>query len=238
MTSKTDWIRLAPVCSDVYAYQADLICEDCAGKIIERLDKQGQEDTGDSDDYPQGPHGDGGGEADSPGHCGMGKGCVNAIKVPGGNKIGCPFGNPLTNDGVNYVREKLAHDLICENSRHSHGVQLLWSSIYSDVLRDCPIIRFPVNEPASVPLRHALITILAKLKKKEQSVILPEIFTDCSYAYGGATSAAKTTLWRLAVDNETDKFSNLETVYLPASESIERSLQDMVDEAISEGAWD
>lgn len=246
MPSKTNWIRLAPVCSDIYAYQADLICEDCAGKIIEELEKKGVEDTGDSDDFPQGPHGDGGGEADSPGHCGNGLGCVNAIKVPGGTKIGCPFGNPLTDDGTSYVREKLAHDIVCETNPHSHGVQLLWSHFYPDVLRDCPLIRFPVDNPTSFilsstspsPLRHSLIAVLGKLKKKEQSKILPEIFTDCSHVYGGATSASKTTLWRLTVDNETGKFSDMETVYLPPSESHERTLQDMIEEAIGEGAWD
>ena len=238
MPSKTNWIRLAPVCSDIYAYQADLICEDCAGKIIEELEKKGVEDTGDSNDFPQGPHGDGGGESDSPGHCGMGPGCVIAIKVPGGNKIGCPFGNPLTDEGAAYVQQKLAHDIVCETSPHSHGVQLLWSHVYPDILRDCPIIKFPIDNPTSFHLRHSLITILEKLKKKEQSKILPEIFTDCSYVYGCATSASKTTLWRLTVDNETGKFSDIETAYLPASETHERTLQDMIEEAIGEGAWD
>jgi len=237
MPSKTDWIRLAPVCSDVYVYQADFLCEDCAGKIIEKLEKEGVEDTGDTDDFPQGPYPEGGGEADSPHHCGSGAGCVNAIKVPGGSKIGCPLGNPLTSDGTRYVEEKLAHNLVCETSPHSHGVQLLWSSIYSDALRDCPLVKFSIKDSDSVHLRHPLIAILARLKKKEDSVILPEIFTDCSYVYGGATSAAKATLWRLTVDNETGKFSNMETAYLPASEAKERTLQDMIEEAISEGAW-
>jgi hypothetical protein len=237
MPSKTDWIRLAPVCSDAYAYQGDLICDDDASRIIEQLGKQGQEDTGDSGDFPQGPYPDGGGEADYPQHCGMHGRCVNAVKVPGGSKIGCPLGNPLTHEGMECVGKGQAHDLVCENNPHSHGVQLLWSHLYPEVLRDCPLTMFPVDRPTSLPLRRSLITILARLKKKEDSVILPEIFTDCSYVYGGATSAAKTTLWRLAVDNETGKFSDMETAYLPASEAKERTLQDMIEEAISEGAW-
>jgi hypothetical protein len=237
MPSKTDWIRLAPLCSDVYVYQADFLCEDCAEKLIQEFEKQGIEDTGDTNDFPQGPYPDGGGEADSPNHCGAGAGCVNAIEVPKGSKIGCPLGNPLTRDGMEYVSKGMAHDLVCENNPHSHGVQLLWSHIYPEVLRDCPLTMFPVDRPTSLPLRRSLIAILARLKKKEQSVILPEIFTDCSYVYGGATSGSKTTLWRLAVDNETGKFSNMETAYLPASEARERTLQDMIEEAISEGAW-
>ena len=31
----SNWIELVPVCTDVYMYQADLICEDCGNKIIE-----------------------------------------------------------------------------------------------------------------------------------------------------------------------------------------------------------
>lgn len=75
---------------EAYVYQAALWCEDCAEGVIEELDKAGTEDTGDSDDYPQGPYADGGGEADCPQHC---DGC------------GCFLENPLTSEGTNYVKE-------------------------------------------------------------------------------------------------------------------------------------
>ena len=39
----SNWIELVPVCTDVYMYQADLICEDCGNKIIEQLKKEGVE---------------------------------------------------------------------------------------------------------------------------------------------------------------------------------------------------
>ena len=67
----SNWIELVPVCTDVYMYQADLICEDCGNKIIEQLKKEGVEDDGDSDRVPQGPYSNGGEEADSPHHCGV-----------------------------------------------------------------------------------------------------------------------------------------------------------------------
>jgi hypothetical protein len=239
MPSKTDWIRLAPVCSDVYVYQADFLCEDCAGKIIEKLEKEGVEDTGDTDDFPQGPYPEGGGEADSPHHCGSGAGCVNAIKVPGGSKIGCPLGNPLTDDGVEYLRKSLAHDLVCKRGAHSHGVNLLWSSIYPDACSEGRLanVAIEIDNPSAFPLKRSLISLLSSLKKVDLR-ILPEIFSDCSYVYGGATSASQTILWRLRGDNETGKFDDLETVHLPASEANERKLRDMIEEAISEGAWD
>ena len=47
------------------------------------------EDSYDSDDYPKGPYYDGGGEADSPNHCGN---CSVHLE------------NPLTTDGEEYVK--------------------------------------------------------------------------------------------------------------------------------------
>lgn len=77
---------------DVYLYQADLYCKSCGEKIAASLSKpEGfpDEHTYDSDDYPKGPYGNGGGEADFPQHCG---GC------------GVHLENPLTKDGEDYVR--------------------------------------------------------------------------------------------------------------------------------------
>jgi len=74
----------------VYAYQAALLCEACGKGMQTYLSETiGREDTGDSDRFPQGPYDDGGGEADSPQHCDR---CCIFLE------------NPLTPDGVNYVR--------------------------------------------------------------------------------------------------------------------------------------
>ena len=90
---------------DAYIYQADLLCEDCANDIIGELKAKGVEDTGDSDDYPQGPYADGGGEADSPQHCGYFADCINAESFPDREKrVGIFLENPLTQDGMDYVR--------------------------------------------------------------------------------------------------------------------------------------
>ena len=80
---------------NAFIYCADLFCPDCANAIKRDLDKQGKTPDGpdfDSDDYPQGPYSDGGGESDSPCHCGA---------------CGEPLENPLTSDGVNYVLETI-----------------------------------------------------------------------------------------------------------------------------------
>lgn len=75
---------------NVYAYQAALYCEDCAGdRMLAMLARAAEED---SDDYPQGPYGNGGGEADCPQHCDA----CNAF-----------LENALTTDGYRYVQEQL-----------------------------------------------------------------------------------------------------------------------------------
>jgi len=62
---------------DVYIYQADLYCKDCGREICVDLRRESRapkdpddESSYDSGDYPKGPYPDGGGEADSPHHCG------------------------------------------------------------------------------------------------------------------------------------------------------------------------
>lgn len=80
---------------NAYIFQAALLCEDCAEQVKHELECPGDpenESTWDSDDYPKGPFPDGGGEADSPHHCDH---CDTFLQ------------NPLTGEGVAYVREAL-----------------------------------------------------------------------------------------------------------------------------------
>jgi hypothetical protein len=235
MPSTSNWIDLIPVCTDVYVYQADLICDDCGDVIIRKLEKQGVENTGESDDFPQKSYYTGGGEADSPNHCGMGEECQNRIHVPGGATIGCPLGNPLTSDGIKWLFERLAENIVSKDIHH-RLVGRLWAHIYSDYLRNCPLALLQI-ENITFSFAPSLVKILNSLKGKEKAGIMPEAFTDCSYIYGGASSPEKTILWRVEATND-GKFANPETVYLPPSEVHERTLQDMIEEAISEGAWD
>ena len=82
---------------DAYIFQAAMLCDECGKSVIRNLRKQGVKDTGDSDDFPQGPYSDGGGEADCPQHC---------------DHCGEFLENPLTSDGAAYVREQLANRTI------------------------------------------------------------------------------------------------------------------------------
>lgn len=95
---------------DVYIYQAALLCEACGDAVIARDDAG--VNTGDSDDYPQGPYPGGGGEADTPQHCDH---CHLFLE------------NPLTGDGYNYVRDAVARDAAL--GRKSVAVEV-WAPFY------------------------------------------------------------------------------------------------------------
>jgi hypothetical protein len=73
---------------NVYVYQAALLCEPCGESA-----QHGLEPDEDSDRYPIGPIGQGGGEADCPQHCDR---CFVFLR------------NPLTGDGYEYVRRAIA----------------------------------------------------------------------------------------------------------------------------------
>ncbi|RVC71331.1 hypothetical protein EN759_00515 [Mesorhizobium sp. M00.F.Ca.ET.038.03.1.1] len=102
-----------------YVFQAALYCHDCATRIRERLcveagaSAQLMETGCDSDGYPQGPYGQGGGEADCPQHC---------------DSCGVFLENPLTPDGESYVREKLSNGsgnaAVLETWREFYGLQV------------------------------------------------------------------------------------------------------------------
>ena len=97
---------------EVYVYCADIYCADCGGGI--KADLSGSAlDDGDSNSYPQGPYGDGGGEADCPQHCGA---CSLFLE------------NPLTPDGYNYVREALLGHT--ETGRGAADVLNVWRDYY------------------------------------------------------------------------------------------------------------
>ena len=112
---------------DVYIFQAALYCERCGEAICESLTAKGkapddpsEERSYDSDDYPKGPYANGGGEADTPQHCDE---CQLFLE------------NPLTGEGVQYVREAIAEQR-ARTHRRSSGACYVWSRFYTEELRD------------------------------------------------------------------------------------------------------
>lgn len=118
---------------NVYIYAGDIYCEDCGDDIRQQLISEGRapyypddELSYDSDEFPKGPYPDGGGEADSPQHCGARDDCLNAVELDGCYKIGVLLENELTVDGRQYVREA-----ICKGRKGE--VAELWADFYRDI---------------------------------------------------------------------------------------------------------
>lgn len=76
-----------------YVFQAELICFDCGNAYMSNHNQPDHvnmcnEYTYDSGEWPKGPYEEGGGESDTPEHCG---------------RCGVFLHNPLTEDGYEYV---------------------------------------------------------------------------------------------------------------------------------------
>lgn len=100
---------------DVYLYRADLHCEKCGEEIKAKLKAPANvddESSFDSDDYPKGPYSNGGGESDSPQHCGT---------------CGVFLENPLTSDGFDYLQEAM-------NQEPETECVKLWKDFYSEAM--------------------------------------------------------------------------------------------------------
>lgn len=114
---------------DVFIYKGDIYCEGCGNDIREQIEISGPAPTDidgsrkhyDSDEYPKGPYPDGGGEADSPQHCGNHGKCISAIDIPG-HVVGAFLENPLTSDGEQYAKDAIAE---------GGEVSKIWAEYYS-----------------------------------------------------------------------------------------------------------
>lgn len=103
----------------VFMYQAALYCATCGqdhrdGIPIPEGADLNDESTFDSNDYPKGPFEDGGGEADCPQHC---DDCRTFLE------------NPLTDDGVAYVREAIVDYMA--DGRARGDIIALWAGFYA-----------------------------------------------------------------------------------------------------------
>lgn len=110
--------------TNAYLYRAALLCEACALSIREsfRAENRGIKFFPHSDHYPHGPYPQGGGEADCPQHC---------------DECGTFLENPLTDDGVAYVR-----NAILMHARANSGnpeVLDLWRDFYHGGLMSRPV---------------------------------------------------------------------------------------------------
>lgn len=139
---------------NVYIYNSALYCEDCGKALREQLTTAGKapadpndETTYDSQYFPKGPEANVGWCGDSPDHCASMETCVNACDTgtpypDGWGKVGCLLENPLTKDGIEYVRERVLAEYHHETDEWGNPVTKMWWDYYSDRYD----IKLPVSE--------------------------------------------------------------------------------------------
>jgi hypothetical protein len=229
------WLDSVPVSEEAYAYNADLLCDDCGRAAVEELRSKGVEDNGDSNTFPQGPCTDGGGESDSAQFCGAGRKCVNAVEVAG-HKVGCPLRCPLTRDGVKSVTEAVIEDMF-SRKKFSNMVGRLIRLAWSDSLGDAPPERIKHRYASNLP-----DTLLHRCKVHHVKYTIAQgfhdaIFADLDHAYLLYEHGGVVDLCRSKVDDE-GNFQALEVASVPAQVTQGKDPSDLIRDAVDEAAWD
>jgi hypothetical protein len=220
------WLDSVPVSETAYVFRSSLLCEDCARREIAFLESKGVLDEGDPDEYPQGPYGDGGGEADSAQFCGQGRLCLSPAVVFG-HKVGCPLRNPLTKDGIVALFEGVKRDL-ASNRTFDQLLGRLLTRVWGDYLDGC-LGRFIL--PASLPSLERLTS--------NKYALNPVALADADHLYvlGVSTAQREHYLLRANVDDE-GKFSLLEAVAVPTEAVDGYPVEKLLRQAVEDGAWD
>lgn len=117
---------------EAYIYQSVFLCSDCALPLERGLEDLGMTDNGDSNTYPQGPYSNGGGEADYPQHCAS---CNKFLE------------NPLTTEGVAYVRAAIAEG--------TGDVLATWADFYSIFMGESMTDRNGTTMETTITLQRA-----------------------------------------------------------------------------------
>jgi hypothetical protein len=241
MPRDTDWRESIPALDDVYVFQAALYCEDCGNAIQDTIRKEGEapeneddEESFDSDDFPKGPYGNGGGEADSVHHCDSHEKCLNAIKLPCGSKVGAWLGNPLTHDGVDWLVNSITEDLLASKiSPQPQQVGRLWAYLYQDQLsgRDC------LGQLEHKALEAPLVLAFIRMVAKHNDHAINRVMLDLNNIYGFSSKGSVMSVWRSEVQPD-GRLGLPAYVHLPLGEASEREPMDILRELIEAGAWD
>ena len=214
----TDWLGNVVACEPC-VHNDTLVCLDCA-----RAHYDYPNDISPSNEF------------DTPQHCNFGSKCINSIAIPNGRPIGTPLDVRLTKDGVDYIRNSSAEHVLF-GSANQKCVSRLWLHLYNDVLNNFQQLVPLLQRSAKIPpvLRKSLGSLA-------RETVLPEVFTDLHCVYGGASNETSNFpdtglgLWRLSINSQ-GQLIDPTIVYVPRTEIIERSLKEVIDDAISEGAW-
>jgi hypothetical protein len=235
----SNWLDSVPVSEEAYAFQGELLCEDCGRAVAEELSEKGVEDDGDSSTFPQGPYPDGGGESDSAQFCGRGRKCVNAVGVAG-KKVGCPIQCPLTSEGVAAVVESVLADMF---SRTKYGnmvgrlVRLVWAGSLGVVAPARVKPRYASDLPDTLVKACKAHHVQHRLRDLNREGFRDFTYADLDHAYVLYEHDGVVDLCRSAVDDE-GNFQKIEVASVPLQVARGRDPGELVAEAVDEGAWD
>ena len=247
MPHKTDWRELVPALDDVYMFQGSLYCEDCGRDIQDKIREEGKapedesdEESFDSDDFPNGPFSGGGGEADSIHHCDSNETCLNAIELPCKSKIGAWLGNDLTSEGDEWLASSIRESIFRDDA-HGRQVNRLWRLKYSNPLSSLNEVEPVTGHELASPLVQQFLRSIGG----QQPQIVNQVWSDLDCLYGFSMQKevaswkqpAALIVWKSDImpDGNLDKAMKVE---LPASEAQEREPQDILMELIGDWAWD
>lgn len=170
---------------------------------------------------------------DYPVHCAAGEFCLVPVRLPSGSLLGCSLDLALSPNGIGTAAHFIASHLLY-GSRSQKQIGRLWLKLCSD--------RFGFGHLPLLLLSSTLpkrISAHPKIKKLTSvgATLDPHILTDLHFLYGTAVTPQSTILWRMAV-SDVGSLENLLTVALPLSESTERSVKDLLEEAVECSAWE
>lgn len=214
------------VSDSAYAYQAALLCDKCGSALQSELASRVVEDDGDSQDFPQGPYPDGGGESDSAQFCSSGPHCLEALTV-NGHKVGCPLRCPLTRDGADAVFRTVKSALVSPR-KFDQAMGRVLVEVWGDYLDD-RLER--VLLPGHLPDLERLVGRRYVL----HHVALAEPWH--LYLLGFEAPGKTCHLLRVGVDDD-GKLSRLDGVAVPGDVAEGYDAEKLLRQAVDDGAWE
>lgn len=226
------WLDDIKVCSEVFAFQNNLYCADCAREISAELDAASRPNDGDSRHYPQGPYVEGAGQTDDPHFCASGKNCLNTVRV-GNRTIGCPLGNHLTRDGAESLVKSIL-DLALGSRDYERRLSRLYLKVWTgevDHYRIEWLRRVPAKFERSLP---------ASLERRvEQLRGVPSqiMYQDENHVYVTTRRDGLVDLIRCTISYD-GTFPSSDVATVPGSVADSIGSEKLIRDAIDEGAWD
>jgi len=230
-----DWRDEVFVSTRCYIFQGDIYCEECGNKIKKTL--KPQDNTGDSNDYPQGPYTEGGGESDAPQFCGSGKACAYKVNLPSNTTIGCPLGNHLTREGVTLINDKIRGNAF-ENQATKRSVARLCALLYGPHGHD--VLTKQIDEVQFAGLFRLPRPLVNTLKddKTESYKNINKLYVDVDNLYFvGVGKHQEAVVGRIVLEPD-GNYGSPELVRLPHSELTERTPLDIISACVEDAAWD